>query len=145
MSCAQRCPYGVCSLCLAALSAAGAPSTHSARCQPLGVSPAFLKEFKAKWGGVTGGWSTAQVCHQLVKPLTSRSRRSVCEDLMSASVGGAHVGVPTLVLSHCWGNLFQDTVDAALQAADDAAAGAKVGGGGHRDDKDSSSTSCEWQ
>jgi hypothetical protein len=111
----------------------------------LGVSPAFLKEFKAKWSGVTGGWSTAQVCHQLVKPLTSRSRRSVCEDLMSASAGGAHVGLPTLVLSHCWGNLFQDTVDAALQAADDAAAGAKVGGGGHRDDKDSLNTSCEWQ
>jgi hypothetical protein len=83
------------------------------------VSPAFLKEFQAKWGCVSCGWSTGQVCHLLVKALTSRSRGSVCEDLMRS--GSAHVGQPTLVLSHSWGNLFKDTVDAALQAADDAA------------------------
>jgi hypothetical protein len=62
------------------------------------------------------------VCQQLVKPLTSRRGRSVCEDLQAA--GGGDAGEATLFLSHTWGNQFLDTVDAALGAAAEAEAAA---------------------
>lgn len=58
-----------------------------------------------------------QVCHQLLKPLTSRSKRSLCEDLIAA--GSAGVGRASVVLSHSWSSLFDDSVDAAIEAVED--------------------------
>lgn len=58
-----------------------------------------------------------QVCHQLLKPLTSRSKRSLCEDLIAA--GSAGVGPASVVLSHSWSSLFDDSVDAAIEAVED--------------------------
>jgi hypothetical protein len=62
------------------------------------------------------------VCQQLVKPLTSRSGRSLCQDLIAA--GSGDVGEAKLVLSHTWSNEFMSTVDAALAAAAEAEAAA---------------------
>ena len=58
-----------------------------------------------------------QVCHQLLKPLTSRSKCSLCEDLIAA--GSAEVGRASVVLSHSWSSLFDDSVDAAIEAVED--------------------------
>jgi hypothetical protein len=129
MTCAQGCLYGICQLCMTALkiplTCAVSDSVESC---PLGVTPAFLKAFKAKWSHVTRGWTTGQVCHQLVKSLTCRSTASVCEDLMRQ--GGGEVGRATVVLSHCWENLFEDTVDAAVEAAEGDSFSEQVSGGG---------------
>ncbi len=57
------------------------------------------------------------MCHQLLKPLTSRSKRSLCEDLIAAGSGGA--GGASVVLSHSWSSLFDDTMDAAIEAVED--------------------------
>ena len=136
MSCTEGCSYGVCAVCYKTLNflhkepRALAVPADCLEMHSSGVSPAFLHAFKSKWRQATRGWSTGQVCHQLLKPLTCRSRGSMCEDLVAAASG--EVGQPTLVLSHCWGNLFDDTVDAALQAVEDAGL-SKVscnGGGG---------------
>ena len=86
----------------------------------LGVSAEFLQEFQTKWGQRIRGWSTEQVCQQLIKTLTCRSRGSVCDDL--AAAGSAQVGEANIFLSHTWGNLFLDTVDAALGAVQAAGA-----------------------
>ena len=118
MSCVEGCTYGICALCYSSLKAAPdvAPADGAGLCL-LGVRPAFLKAFKAKWGHVTHGVSTGQVCKQLVKPLTCRSRGSICEDLMRAE--SCDVGQATLVLSHSWSNLFDDTVDAVLEVLEE--------------------------
>ncbi len=131
MSCSEGCSYGVCASCLATINSSNAQYAPDVPADHLelsfsGVSPAFLKGFKTKWSHVTRGWSTGQVRSLLVKALTSRSRASVCEDLVRE--GSEQVGLATLVLSHCWGNLFEDTVDAALQAVEDAGFGKKVSG-----------------
>ena len=127
MTCAQGCTYSVCGACLAQLQRppAPAPAAASAGCggfPSLGVSAGFLRAFQSRWRHVIGGWTTEQVCQQLVKPLTSRRGRSVCEDLQAA--GGGDAGEATLFLSHTWGNQFLDTVDAALGAAAEAEAAA---------------------
>ncbi len=118
MSCVEGCTYGICALCFSSLKAAPdvAPADGAGPCL-LGVRPAFLKAFKAKWGHVTRGLSTGQVCKQLVQPLTCRSRGSICEDLMRAE--SCDVGQATLVLSHSWSNLFDDTVDAILEVLEE--------------------------
>ena len=129
MTCTQGCIHGICQLCMNALKVPPTSAvTDGVEPCSLGVSPAFLKAFKAKWSHVTRGWTTGQVCHQLVKPLTCRSRASMCEDLMR--MGGGEVGPATLVLSHCWENLFEDTVDAALEAVEGDSFSEEVSGGG---------------
>jgi hypothetical protein len=84
----------------------------------LGVTAEFLEAFKATWGEVARGWTTSQVCNQLIKTLTCRSGRSVCDDLLAA--GSPHVGEANMFLSHTWGNLFFDTIDACLGAVQNA-------------------------
>jgi hypothetical protein len=126
MTCKEGCLYGVCSSCLPALRETNTTIalSNDARVDVneldslLGVSPAFLKSFKSKWSHVTRGWTTGQVCHLLVKSLTCRSRGSICEDMQRA--GSADVGLATLYLSHCWKNVFDDTVEAALEAAEES-------------------------
>lgn len=59
MSCAEGCRYGVCSVCLAAAPLIAPSDSLELSC--LGVSPAFLKEFKTKWADVTRGCTTGQV------------------------------------------------------------------------------------
>jgi hypothetical protein len=125
MTCAQGCTYSVCGACLAQLQRPPAPAAASAGgggFPSLGVSAGFLRAFQSRWWHVIRGWTTEQVCQQLVKPLTSRSGRSVCEDLQAG--GGGDAGEATLFLSHTWGNQFLDTVDAALGAAAEAEAAA---------------------
>jgi hypothetical protein len=65
-----------------------------------------------------------QVCHQLLKPLTSRSKRSLCEDLIAA--GSTGVGRASVVLSHSWSSLFDDSVDAAIEAVEDGSVSNQV-------------------
>ena len=84
----------------------------------------FLEAFKRKWQHVIRGWTTEQVCQQLVKTLTSRSGCSMCDDVQAA--GSGDVGEANLFLSHTWGDVFLDTVDAALGAAERAAASGAV-------------------
>ena len=123
MSCTQGCSYGVCAACLTTLKQQRAPAAGGGGgggFPSLGVSAEFLQAFKRKWGQTVGGWSTEQVCQQLIKTVTCRSRGSVCDDLVAA--GSAHVGEATIFLSHTWGNLFLDTVDAALGAVQAAGA-----------------------
>jgi hypothetical protein len=122
MTCAQGCTYSVCGACLVQLQRPPSPAAASAGgggFPSLGVSAGFLRAFQSKWRHVIRGWTTEQVCQQLIKPLTSRSGRSVCEDLQAAESGDA--GEATLFLSHTWGNQFLDTVDAALAAEAEAA------------------------
>ncbi len=123
LSCAQGCTYNVCSECLTQLQRPPSPAAASSGggvFPSLGVSAEFLRAFRSKWRHVIGGWTTEQVCQQLVKPLTCRSGRSVCDDLQA--VGSGEVGEANLFLSHTWGNEFLDTVDAALGAAAEAGA-----------------------
>jgi hypothetical protein len=122
MSCTQGCSYGVCAACLTTLKQqrAAAAGGGGGGFPSLGVSAEFLQAFKVKWGQTVGGWSTEQVCQQLIKTVTCRSRGSVCDDLVAA--GSSHVGEATIFLSHTWGNLFLDTVDAALGAVQAAGA-----------------------
>ena len=81
----------------------------------------FLQAFKSKWQHLIRGWTTEQVCQQLVKTLTSRSGGSMCDDLHAA--GSGDVGEANLFLSHTWGDVFIDTVDAALGVVEQAASG----------------------
>jgi hypothetical protein len=122
MSCTQGCTYGVCATCLTTLKQRPAPAAGGGGGDfpSLGVSAEFLQAFQTKWGQRIQGWSTEQVCQQLIKTLTCRSRGSVCDDL--AAAGSAQVGEANIFLSHTWGNLFLDTVDAALGAVQAAGA-----------------------
>jgi len=120
-SCVQACIYGVCSACLAALRqprTAVASFTGGGAFPSLGVSPEFLQAFKTTWGEVIRGWTTSQVCNQLIKTLTCRSRGSACDDLLAA--GSTLVGEANMFLSHTWGNLFLDSVDACLGAVENS-------------------------
>jgi hypothetical protein len=115
IACKQGCTYGVCSSCEDALKQTRAVPVdgHASNDFPtLGVSPAFLRAMKDRWGLTYKGWTTEQTCQQLLKPLTSRSRGSVCSDLQAR--GSSDVGRATIFLSHTWSNLFSDTVDAVL-------------------------------
>ena len=122
MSCTQGCTSGVCATCLTTLKQRPAPAAGGGGGDfpSLGVSAEFLQAFQTKWGQRIRGWSTEQVCQQLIKTLTCRSRGSVCDDL--AAAGSAQVGEANIFLSHTWGNLFLDTVDAALGAVQAAGA-----------------------
>jgi hypothetical protein len=122
MTCAAGCTYCVCAACLIALQQPRAPAAACAGgggFPSLGVAPAFLQAFNMKWRHVIRGWTTEQVCQQLIKALTSRSGSSMCEDLRAA--GSGDVGEANMFLSHTWGDVFLDTVDAALGAAEQAA------------------------
>ena len=121
-TCAAGCTYSVCAACLMLLQRPRAPAAaHAGRggFPSLGVTPAFLQAFQSKWRHVIRGWTTEQVCQQLIKALTSRSGGSMCDVLMAA--GSGLVGEANLFLSHTWGDVFLDTVDAALGAAEQAA------------------------
>ncbi len=69
MSCTEGCNYGVCSVCLTAVQVLDVspiiPAANHELCW-LGVSPAFLQEFKMKWADVTRGCTTGQVFRDLV-------------------------------------------------------------------------------
>ena len=52
----------------------------------------------------------------------------MCEDLKSRC--GTEVGSATLVLSHCWGNLFGDSVEAVLEAVEDGGVDMQASAGG---------------
>ena len=127
MTCHQGCRYSVCTACLTTLQQPRAPAAArpgGGSIPMLGVSPLFLEEFKRKWQHVIRGWTTEQVCQQLVKTLTSRSGCSMCDDVQAA--GSGDVGEANLFLSHTWGDVFLDTVDAALGAAQRAAGSGAV-------------------
>ena len=127
MTCHQGCRYSVCAACVTLLQQPRAPAAArpgGGSIPMLGVSPLFLEAFKRKWQHVIRGWTTEQVCQQLVKTLTSRSGCSMCDDVQAA--GSGDVGEANLFLSHTWGDVFLDTVDAALGAAQRAAGSGAV-------------------
>ncbi len=117
-SCTQGCLYAVCAACLIVLQQPRVIAAAKGVCggfPSLGVSAGFLQAFRSKWQHVIQGWTTEQVCQQLVKALTSRSGGSMCDQLHAS--GSGDVGEANLFLSHTWGDVFLHTVDAALQAA----------------------------
>ena len=127
MTCHQGCRYSVCAACVTLLQQPRAPAAArpgGGSIPMLGVSALFLEAFKRKWQHVIRGWTTEQVCQQLVKTLTSRSGCSMCDDVQAA--GSGDVGEANLFLSHTWGDVFLDTVDAALGAAQRAAGSGAV-------------------
>jgi hypothetical protein len=89
----------------------------------MGVNGLFLKAFRSRWGNVIGEqWTTSQVCNQLIKPLTCRSRGSLCDCL--AASGSAGLGEANMFLSHVWAEKFLGTVDAVLQVIEERGAAA---------------------
>jgi len=65
--------------------------------------------------------TSRQVCQQIIKPLTARSRGSYCDELsMSAP---SMLGASTCFISHTWGYAFADVIDAVLLYFDKQPAG----------------------
>jgi tetratricopeptide (TPR) repeat protein len=56
--------------------------------------------------------ATRQVCQQVIKPLTARSRGSFCDELAAAAP--QLLGPATCFISHTWGYSFADVIDAIL-------------------------------
>jgi hypothetical protein len=123
--CANGCSYGICDNCAACHQSA--PREHTSRSggdfPSLGVNALFLKAFKSRWSSVIGEqWTTSQVCNQLIKPLTSRSRGSLCDDLFE--IGSTDVGEANMFFSHVWTDKFWSSVDAVLQLIEERGAAA---------------------
>jgi hypothetical protein len=88
-----------------------------------GVNALFLKTFKSRWSSVIGDqWTASQVCNQLIKPLASRSRGSLCDDLFE--IGSTYVGEANMFFSHVWTDTFWNSVDAVLQLIEERGAAA---------------------
>jgi hypothetical protein len=117
MAC-EDCAYSVCLKCIDTLrkSHSAPPFSHS-DFPSLGVSAAFLKSFKMIWKTVIGRQTTEQICQQVIKPLSSRSQGSICDDLQFN--GSMQVGVANIFLSHTWSDPFEDTIDAILGVLED--------------------------
>ena len=116
LQCANGCSYGICDNC--AVYHQSAPREHrsssSSDFPSMGVNALLLKAFRSRWSSVIGEqWTTSQVCNQLIKPLTSRSRGSLCHDLFES--GSADVGEANMFFSHVWTDKFWNLVDAVLQ------------------------------
>ena len=93
-----------------------------------GVAVLFLAWLNRTLGAWLGRLTVEQVCQTVMKPRTASSRGSVTCELMMQDDTRQHVGEATCFISHTWGNLFTDTLDAILlffEGRDDAA-GAKL-------------------
>lgn len=78
----------------------------------LGISLSLLEEFKTVHFRRIQWKTTAEVCEEVVKPLTSQSKESLCDKLSAERSFG--VDVANVFVIHCWKNNFIDTVDAIL-------------------------------
>jgi hypothetical protein len=58
--------------------------------------------------------TTSQVSNFIIKPLTARSRRSLCDEMMQHPRSRGCVARANWFMSHTWQNKFADTVDAVL-------------------------------
>ena len=126
MQCGSGCSYGICNVCVVQLRESTPLQEHSSSSSDfplMGVNGLFLKAFRSRWGKVIGEqWTTSQVCNQLIKPLTCRSRGSLCDCL--AASGSAGLGEANMFLSHVWTEKFLGTVDAVLQVIEERGAAA---------------------
>jgi ankyrin repeat protein len=114
--CDGCCPYGICEKCLTQLRQHEDCSVARQEFPVLGVSISFLKSFKERWAPVYTRWSTSQVVKMIIKPLTSISKKSLCDDLIEAQ--SSDVSEATVFLSHVWNESFADTMDAFLEVAE---------------------------
>jgi hypothetical protein len=55
-----------------------------------------------------------QVFYMVIKPRTSRSRLCLANELLLGAHTRDHVGEATWLVTHTWGNMFSDTLDAVL-------------------------------
>jgi len=113
--CSQCCQYGVCASCVEKLRNSQVSSAPNTNFPIHGVRISFLKSFKDRWGSLYARWPTSQVVKMIIKPLTSTSKQSVCDDLIASQ--SPEVGQATVFLSHVWGEAFSDTLDAFLEVA----------------------------
>ena len=81
---------------------------------PLGVKLSYLTEFigtdcsEVDMSTIT----TAQVCEQIIKPMTEHAHTSMCE--LGNIEKHPKVGVAEVFISHWWGSRFIDTIGAVL-------------------------------
>ena len=78
----------------------------------LGISLSLLEEFKTVHSRRLLWKTTAEVCEEVVRPLTLSSKESMCDQLINERSFG--VDVANVFVVHSWGNRFIDTVDAIL-------------------------------
>lgn len=88
-------------------------SISAAAFSSLGVTPAFLQEFRATHAARLRGMTTAEVCREIVKPLTADAGCSYCELLQAQ--GHAEVLPAYTLVSHAWCNRFLDLVETLLR------------------------------
>jgi hypothetical protein len=79
-----------------------------------GIRLSALKLFRQRWQHVYLNMTTSQVSNFIIKPLTARSRRSLCHEMMQHTRSRGYVARANWFLSHTWQNKFADTVDAVL-------------------------------
>ena len=79
----------------------------------LGVTPAFLKDFVDTHGARMRSMTTAEVCAEIVRPLTATGRCSYCELLQAQ--GHPEVLPAFTVVSHPWSSRFLDLVETLLR------------------------------
>jgi tetratricopeptide (TPR) repeat protein len=81
----------------------------------LGVKFSYLAHFIKNNGGRGGclsGMTTADVCQNIVFPMTSESKSSLCQQLNDAPDGVRWVGLAQWFISHAWSYVFLDVVEA---------------------------------
>ena len=142
----KHCSYFVCQSCIGILT----PHAQHPPSHPLpssihrGVRLDVLRQFKSCWASVYLRWTTeqvlppsasqsilsfpvstsCQVCQQIIKPLTARSRGSYCDELSISAP--SLLGPSTCFVSHTWGYAFADVIDAVLLYFDKQTAGYRI-------------------
>jgi hypothetical protein len=83
-------------------------------CVVQGIRLSALKSFKQRWQRVYTDMTTSQVSNFIIKPLTARSRCSLCEEMLRHPRSRDRIARANWFLSHTWQNKFADTVDSVL-------------------------------
>ena len=89
-----------------------------------GIGLSYLSWLRSTIGESLGRLTTSQVCQMYIRPRTSRTHRSLCDELSLNVSTQQCVGEATWFISHTWSNSFADTVDSILlffEGRDDAA------------------------
>lgn len=79
-----------------------------------GIRLSGLKLFNQRWRRVYENMTTSHVANFIVRPLSSRSRGSLCSEMMRHSRTSGYIAKANWFLSHTWQNKFSDTIDAVL-------------------------------
>jgi hypothetical protein len=91
------------------VTAEAAPPTNFS---PIGVTVRFFAEFREQHGVKLVARTTAEVCNDIIAPLTAESKLSYCELLHFK--GDKSLGSATVLISHAWSCRFTDFLDAVL-------------------------------